>query len=179
VNRSCLTGPLLLVVIGTTSCGPRQPPGQGEPDRPKAAGAVQLDDLSGKVFVTGSEPHTAVTLLPAEGRGVTLVGDLAVELARLSGAEVRVRGAQTGKPPAGGFEVESYDVIKVDGEVPKVGILTAVGGAVTLVGSDTIELSNVPDQLRSQAGAKVWIVGQDQGGKLGVQSYGILRKGNE
>jgi hypothetical protein len=134
--------------------------------------------LTGQVFVTGSEPVISVTLVPSQGGGVTLVGSLQGELARLSGAEVRVYGAQSGNPPAGGFDVKSYDVTQVDGQVPRVGILTAAGGTLTLVGADTVELTNVPAELRSQAGAKAWIVGQVEAGKVAVQSYGILREGS-
>jgi len=163
-------GQLLLAGALAASCGPRQPPSDS---------ALSSGELSGKVLVTGSQPHTTVTLVPDQGQGVTLVGDLQGELARLSGAEVRVRGAQRGNPPAGSFEVESYVVTGIDGEVPTVGILTATGDALTLVGTDTVELADVPDELRDRTGAKVWIVGPVAAGKLAVQSYGILREGSQ
>ena len=108
--------------------------------------------------------------------GVTLVGDLQGELARLSGAKVRVHGFQRAKSP-GGFDVESYDVLEIDGEVPKVGILNLSAGTLLLAGRDTVELPDPPEELRNKAGAKVWIVGHPTGGKVVVQSYGIIREG--
>jgi hypothetical protein len=178
MNASRRVYRLLLVLSSVAGCGPPHPPGQEQPDRQDSAG-IPTQQLSGKVFVTGSEPHTAVTLVPLKGRGVTLVGSLQGELARLSGAEVRVYGIQSGNPPAGGFDVKSYDVTQVDGEVPRVGILTAVGGTLTLINADTVELTNVPEELRRRAGAKVWIVGDAEAGKLAVQSYGVLRESNK
>jgi hypothetical protein len=181
VNTPRRIYPLLLAVAVAVSCGPPQPPGRQQPDRQGGPDpTLSSRELSGKVFVTGSEPHTQVTLVPAEGRGVPLVGNLQGELARLSGAEVRVSGVRVATAPRDGFKVESYQVTSVDGEVPIVGILTAaVGGALTLVGTDTVELSNVPDELRTKTDAKVWIVGQSEAGKLAVQSFGVLREASE
>jgi hypothetical protein len=168
---------LLVALAFTAGCGPRQPPVQEHPNPQDSRDtASSSHELSGKIFVTGSQPHTSVTLVPAEGRSRTLVGDLQAELARLSGAEVRVRGVENGKPPAGDFMVTNYDVTGIDGEVPKLGILTDAGGYLTLLGPDTLKLTNVPDALRSRTGAKVWVVGPAKGGKLEVQSYGILRE---
>jgi hypothetical protein len=137
---------------------------------------LSSQELSGKVFVTGSKPHTSVTLVPPGAQAVTLVGNLRRELARLSGAEVRVRGVEGGKAPAASFEVESYDVTRIDGEVPQVGVLAYVRGSLTLLGADTLALSNVPEDLRTHMGSKVWIVGPNENGKIVVQSYGILRE---
>lgn len=136
--------------------------------------------MSGRVFVTGSKPDVSITLVPPQGPGVTVVGRLQPELGRLSGATVRVRGVPGGKPPSKILDVESYDVLEVDGEVPSVGtILTAQDGALRLAGRDTVELADPPEGLRQKEGAKVWIVGHPAGEKLAVQSYGIIREAGE
>ena len=136
--------------------------------------------MSGRVFVTGSEPGVSVTLLPSQGSSVRLLGNLRSELARLSGATVRVRGVAAGKRPSKTFNVESYDVLEVDGEVPSVGtVLRAQDGALRLAGRDTVELADPPEGLRQKGGAKVWIVGRPVGEKLAVQSYGIIREAGE
>lgn len=170
----------LLALTSLANCGPRQPAGQEQPGPQDSAvlgdWSGKLEQLSGKVFVTGAEPWTSITLVPTKGRGVTLVGDLEGELARLSGAEVRVHGLQRGEAPAGGFDVESYEVLEVDGEVPKVGTLRARDGTLMLAGRDTVQLANPPEELREKEGAKVWIVGAREGERLTVQSYGIIRE---
>lgn len=111
-----------------------------------------------------------------KGRNVTLVGDLQGELARLSGAEVRVHGLQREKSSVGGFDVKRYDILEVDGEVPRVGTLRARDGILWLDGHDTVEVLAPPVDLRARDGAKVWIVGYPAGERLAVQSYGILRE---
>lgn len=170
----------VLAIALLVHCGPRQASRYEQPDpQDSIAEPKPVEQLSGKVFVTGSEPGTSVTLVRPQGRGVTLVGDLQGELARLSGAEVRVHGLQGEKSPAGGFDVESYDVLEIDGEVPKVGILKMNEGTILLTGQDTVGLSDPPDELRNKVGAKVWIVGHPTGGKVVVQSYGIIREVGE
>ena len=170
---------VLLVGLGLLlGCGPRQPAGQDQPGPQDSAvlgdRSGVLEQLSGKVFVTGAEPWTSITLVPTKGRGVTLVGNLQGELRRLSGAAVRVVGARRGRP--GELDVESYDVLDVDGEVPKVGTLTVIDGTLMLAGRDTVQLAKPPGELREMEGAKVWIVGRPSGGGVAVQSYGIIRE---
>jgi hypothetical protein len=161
----------LLLVSAATGCG-----SQGSAKSAEPAPQASTAELSGKVFVTGSEPSTTVILVQKGGPSVNLLGELDPELRRLSGSTLRVRGARRGEPPAGGFEVESYQVLEVDGEVPEVGVLQESDGGLWLAGRDTVELASPPAALRQQPGAKVWIVGRRMGGKLGVQSYGIIRE---
>ena len=168
----------LLILTSLANCGPRQPAG-GEQPGPQDSAVLgdrsgELEQLSGKVFVTGAEPWTSITLVPTRGRGVTLVGNLQGELRRLSGAAVRVIGARRGK--LGDLDVESYEVLEVDGEVPQVGTLRTRDGTLMLAGRDTVQLANPPEELREKEGAKVWIVGPREGERLTVQSYGIIRE---
>ena len=43
-------------------------------------------------------------------------------------------------------------------------------------GAETVQLAGVPDALRGQVGAKVWVVGRQTGAGLQVQSYGVIRE---
>jgi hypothetical protein len=91
-----------------------------------------------------------------------------------------VRGVPGGGPRSRTLQVEGYELLEVDGEVPNVGtLLTAEDGALRLAGRDTMELADVPEDLRRRDGAKVWIVGHPSGGRLAVQSYGIIREAGE
>jgi hypothetical protein len=161
------------------SCGAHQSSGQGQPpDRGNAEHSTALMKLTGQIFVTGNEPAASITLLPAQGGTVDLTGELQRELARLSGAEVWVEGVHR-NPKAREFDVYRYEILKVDGEVPKVGTLTMRTGVLALVGRDTLELINAPDDLLNKVGAKVWIVGDSAGNRLAVQSYGVIREAGE
>jgi hypothetical protein len=163
--------PFLLLLSAAAGCGSQN----GVPsDNP--APQTGVAELSGKVFVTGNDPATTVTLVLGRGAGVILLGKFERELRRLSGSTVRVRGTNRGESPPGGFEVEGYTVLEVDGEVPEIGIVREDKGALWLLGRDTVELASPPKAFGQQAGAKVWIVGRRTGGKLAVQSYGIIRE---
>lgn len=172
-TRALLLSQSLLISCGTPRSPSPEHPGQRDSETSPVETRA-LEHLSGRVFVTGSEPWTSVTLVPPQGRGVTLVGDLQGELRRLSGAAVRVVGARRGRP--GDLDVESYVVLEVDGDVPKVGILRERDGTLWLDGHDTVEVVTPPVDLRAKEGAKVWIVGRPAGKGLAVQSYGILRE---
>jgi hypothetical protein len=171
-----------LSLIPLLACG-RPHPGQEQPgleDSADSPGRSRAsEELTGKLFVTGNEPWTSVTLVPPEGKGITLVGGLEGELARLAGASVGVRGVRHDGPPVSALHVETYEVLEIDGEVPTVGVVTVKDGTIRLVGHDTIEVADPPERLRKSEGAKVWIVGQRAGDRLAVQSYGILREARQ
>jgi hypothetical protein len=125
---------------------------------------------------TGSEPLSGVTLMGDKGESTLIVGDLAPELRRLSGATVQVIGTEAERGPGKSLDVQDYEVLSIDGERPAVGILLHTKGGMSLAGRDTLELTSVPEALRGKAGAKVWIVGPRAGTKLQLQSFGILRE---
>lgn len=129
------------------------------------------------MFVTGAVPLVSVVLRPASGGTVNLVGQLKSELRRLAGATVAVEGIRKGAGAAAELDVRGYEVLLVDGQEPRVGVLADTGGAMRLLGKDTVELSPVPQAMRGQAGFKVWVVGTEVAGKLQVQSYGVIREG--
>lgn len=160
-----------------------------------AARGTPVQEIAGRIVVTGAEPRPWVILLPAdtgaaEGGGaggeagagaagaarggVRLVGPLEGELRRLGGATVRVRGQPVGEATRGRLEVRSYQVLSIDGQVPVVGILTLRGGEPWVLGADTVRLEGGPPELRALGGAKVWVVGPRRGAALEVQSYGVL-----
>ena len=147
----------------------------GQVNPPPRSHAAEKERLTGKVVVTGGEAVTFTTLQVAGRAPVRLTGDFEGELRRLSGAVVRVDGTRTERGPGVGLNVHSYEVLSIDGERPRVGTLLMRDGMLWLASSDTMRLAAAPEELRAQAGAKVWIIGQSTGEELQVQSYGVIR----
>jgi len=147
-----------------------QEPGAG------AADPVDLERLTGRVLITGTAQMESVTLQIDGGGAVNLSGVLLPELRRLSGAVVSVRGSRTAAAPLERFEATEYEVTSIDGQRPSVGILQEMDGGFTVSGAETVRLAGVPDALRRQVGAKVWVVGRETGSGLQVQSYGVIRE---
>ena len=161
----------LLVLCLVGGCGTR---GQSQKAGPEVCSGSP-SQLCGRVVVTGSEPLSAVTLMGDKGESTTIVGGLAPELRRLSGATVLVSGTEADRGPGKSLDVQKYEVLSIDGQRPAVGILAYTHGTMSLAGRDTVQLTSVPEGLRGKAGAKVWIVGRRAGATLQVQSFGILR----
>jgi len=128
-------------------------------------------------ITTGGLAAEPVTSIQVEGRAaVTLLGPLEPELRRLNGATVSVAGAPAAGGRGGAFTVSRYDIVAIDGARPSVGTIVARGNETLLVANDTVRLAGAPADLRSKAGAKVWIVGRRAGADLTVQSYGVIRE---
>jgi hypothetical protein len=159
-------------VTGIAPSG-REPDMKAEPSVPERSGGQER--LTGKIVVTGTEVSTLTTLQREGRRPVRLVGDFEEELQRLSGAVVRVEGTTMERGPGLGLKVHSYEVLSIDGQRPHVGVLLIRDGTLWLAGSDTVRLTQAPQDLQAHAGAKVWIIGRSVGGELQVQSYGIVR----
>ena len=143
---------------------------------PDAADSVDLERLTGQVLITGTAQMDFVTLQIDGGGAVNLSGALLPELRRLSGAMVSVQGSRTAATPLEGFEATAYEVTSIDGQRPSVGILQERDGGFTIAGAETVRLTGVPDALRRQVGAKVWVVGRQTDSGLQVQSYGVIRE---
>lgn len=161
---------------------PAVPPGRpaGEPTEPRPAAAAG-ESVTGRVAITGSAPFPLTTLMVEDGPAYRLMGDLEPELRNLAGATVRVEGTPVqgiaaGRLPGPAFEVQAYEIVAIDGQRPQVGTLAARNGVWWLEGADRIRLAAVPEGLREQEGAKVWIVGRQADGSLQIQSYGIIRE---
>jgi hypothetical protein len=131
--------------------------------------------LQGQVRLAGSDPNVMVMLQP-EGSGpeVQLIGEHLVELERLAGVTIAVEGSMMTSPRRT-VDVHSYRILSVNGQQPTVGILVSRNGTLWLEGDTTLQLTSVPEGLRNQVGAKVWIVGRVTDGSLYPESYGIIR----
>ncbi len=77
-----------------------------------------------------------------------------------------VGGSRSAGLLGGSLNVKSYEILAIDDERPHVGILVARDGALWLASSDTVQLAAAPNDLQSEAGAKVWIIGQSTGRRL-------------
>lgn len=188
-------GLLVLACVVLPSCGggAGDAPNAGESDRRDAAepaedgtgiaedggeGAPEgssLLEFTGSVVSSGTEGMRMVNLRPDDGSPVGLVGELASELARLSGAVVTVRGNSASAPAARGLEVTEYEVVTVNGETPSVGVLERRQGEYWLGGEPGVHLMGVPEGLGQAVGAKVWVTGSSGADGVRVQSYGIIR----
>lgn len=171
--RAALAVAATLLVTGTAAdCAGNARPGAESADD----GAVALDSLVGEVRQVGSTPF-ARTLVEDGDTAVTVTGPLEPELVRLVGARVRVVGSRVeGDGPGTTVRVERYDVLSVDGEEPRVGVLGYEAGAgyrLTTESGETIPLTSVPTRLGTEVGGKVWVVLSDAGGVL---RYGVLRE---
>jgi hypothetical protein len=132
------------------------------------------ETMEGSIRIAGADPLPMVMLRPAAGGPeVQLTGDLARELMRLSGVTVSVTGTMgTGMQ---GLNVTEYDVTSVQGRRPTVGVIVSRDGGLWLEGDTTVRLTNPPEALQTQIGAKVWILGRTTDDGLQTESYGIIR----
>lgn len=162
---AALAGALLLLA----ACGAGR---SSEPGPPSPAAG---DTLEGTVRQVGSTPFTR-TVVEGDTAGVAVTGPLAGELSRLVGARVRVAGSLVeGEAPGPALRVESYEVLSVDGDRPRVGILRHGPGDGYRLETDAgdVPLRAVPAGLGGVVGGKVWLVLGPEGG---VQRYGVLRE---
>lgn len=158
---------LLLAAATPAGCGGSSPPEDGSPE------LTAPDSVTGTVRRVGSTPFSRTVL---EGDDtVTVTGPVEDEVARLSGARVRVYGEiSTGRYPGPTLAGMAYEILSVDGERPRVGVLRADDEGLYLAreGRDPVRLRAVTSGLESRVGAKVWVVTGDDGV---VRRYGILR----
>jgi hypothetical protein len=124
----------------------------------------------------GTDRFTVTTLQPNDGRAVRLSGDLRDELRTLGGAEVMVRGVMDSSGADGSLDVREYEVLRIDGRRPHVGVVLARDGELWLAAGDTLRLVPTLDALRERAGAKIWVVGASDAAakELRVESYGVI-----
>lgn len=157
-------------VLAAAGCAGNAAP-EGEP--PAAAAA---DSVTGEVRRVGSTPFTR-TVVEGDTASITVTGPLESELARLSGARVRVVGELgRGDGPGPALLAERYEILSVDGDEPRVGMLRHEAGAgyrLQVEGGETVALRSVPPALGGVVGARVWVVLSDAGGVL---RYGVLRE---
>lgn len=163
-------GAAVLTVLALAACT-RQAEVESGP------GSAPADTLEGTVRQVGNTPFVR-TVVRGDEASATVVGELGEELARVSGARVRVWGAyrEEGGGPGPQLEATGYEILSVDGSEPTVGVLHHDGDRgyylATERGAD-VALAGVPDRLGAQVGGKVWVVLGENGG---VQRYGVLRE---
>jgi hypothetical protein len=141
--------------------------------QPQGSARAAGDTLRGTLLIVGAEPLTDVVLRPATGRSVSLTGDLRDELRALSGVEIWISGTHV-PGPRPSFVVARYAVRTVDGVRAIDGVLATDGDGLALITADgrRHRLTRVPEALRAQVGARVWVSGEPP---TEIASYGIIR----
>ena len=122
----------------------------------------------GRVREVGADPATWLTIRPSGGRALRLRGDVA-SLRSVIGAEVWVAGVRT----ADGFDVERFEVRRVDGASVVDGLLVVTGEKVwvrTRAGA-LHDIPDAPTALRDLAGTRVWVALSPRGQ---APSYGAI-----
>lgn len=123
----------------------------------RAEAVVPADTLRGRVEVVGAEPATSIVLMGATGGAVTLLGESA-PLRSLAGLEVVVWGEEE----RSGFLRVTRIAVRAHMGVPAVdGVLGREGEGwfLTLEGGERRPLPRLPEALRGNEGARVWIAG--------------------
>lgn len=145
--------------VGIAATPPVQPPDAQE----QTAG----DTARGTVAVVGADPVSQV-VLSAGGERLVLEGEATVELRRVDGLDVRVRGERDG----GRIRVMSFEVIGAHGLVATDGVLEVRGDtAVVVTAEGERAYAPVPSDLRQHEGERVWIAGP-AGGE--PQAWGVI-----
>jgi hypothetical protein len=182
---------------GSIAGAPGVPPTTGDPAGESPPGEASTpDSLTGVVGTFGAEPLVHTVLLLGDGSSIplgTAGGELdpasdpdgpLPELARLTGARVRVTGEADAfaAAPARGFAVIGYELLEVEGERPFTGRLVR-GGAAAGAG-DRLESAGAPSRIvvgmppgAPSSGSRIWIVGTVREDTVFVQSFGVLRSG--
>ena len=130
------------------------------------------DSVRGTAAVVGTAMDSRVVVRPrGGGPTVTLLGDKAADVKRVSGADVWVTGS---RDSGGRMTVRRFVVRTVDGAPALDGMLSERGGRLVLVTDDGKEhvITSPPDALRQQAGSRVWITGSLA---TGAVIFGVIR----
>ncbi|MGW8283167.1 MAG: hypothetical protein ACWGON_07695 [Gemmatimonadota bacterium] len=129
--------------------------------------------VQGTIRQVGGMPNVS-TRIETGVESVVLVGELAVELARAAGAVARVYGT-TVADGADRIQVQSYELLSVDGRTPLVGVLDTYNGAIVLRDDDgtVAELAGGTARMREAAGSRVWVTTREDGRT--IVRWGILR----
>jgi hypothetical protein len=160
-------------VAGLVACGGA--PRQGGEMNAVRTGSDAMQTLTGRVYLTGTDPMVMVALQVEGQSSVNLVGDLSGELRRLAGATVEVQGTRRSTGMMDEFHASDYRVVHVDGQVPVVGIVVEQSGGYLIQTTDgPVTINGVPNALK-KPGAKVWVTGRETETGLYVQSFGVIR----
>lgn len=129
--------------------------------------SITADSLCGIVRVVGSEPMVMVEMELASGSTERLSGEPTRTLRQLSGLGVCVLADRE-------RTVRSFVIRSQGGEPAIDGTLVERAGTFVIRAPDGTEtgLTTVPEDLRREAGARVWVV-LDSAGR--VKSFGVVR----
>ncbi len=164
----------VFLLLALAACG-RAPETSVPAASPAAAAADTVAE--GTVRVVGPQEAAQVVLRGAGGE-LALIGSLSQELRRLSGASVRVRGHPERNPataPERAVNVADYEILAVDGRRPFVGLVVRRDNRLWLEGRDTLELVGAPPDLAARVGARVFVIGDAEAGRVLLKSYGVIR----
>lgn len=164
-------------LIGAMLAGCNHAPDTSAKALPADVARLAIDTTwAGRVHVGGTAQLPEVSLVLEDGGSTRLVGTYAAELQTLNGAQVLVSGAAVDDVPGGALRVSDYTVTAIDGERPFVGVLSSPDAVLTLADGTTLTLIGLPDAMRGEDGAKVWLTGERSGSELRVRSAGIIRR---
>lgn len=135
---------------------------------------ARSDTIRGVVTVVGTAPATTVTLrVPGITSAVALSGMVTGMLARVSGADVMIRGVRV---TTRDMVVSDFVVRSVDGVAALDGRLEARAGAWSLVQTENgarVPLATIPVGLRGKEGSRVWITLTR--GRSVPEAYGVIQ----
>jgi len=138
-----------------------------------AASETRIEGVAGTM---GSDPGLMIAVRLSNGEQVLVNGPLAPEVGRLTGATLVLVGPVQATTPWRTIVPTGYEVLAIDGQKPHVGVLRVERGEeVWLETRPPLRLEGTPDALRSQHGAKVYVLGALRDGVLSVQSFGVIK----
>ena len=167
---------LLLVSLVTASCS------VGSADQSVSMVSPQ-SCLTGRVFSVGTDFDPATILRLDSGEEARITGDQEDNIRVLNGTVMTVCGKlATDAIAERAIEVESFELLTVDGMNAYLGTLQEVDGSWQIYheGNDSpVTLSGVPEQLREAEDSLVWVAGAWVDEAFSVRSFGILGGQNQ
>ncbi len=134
--------------------------------------------MTGKVFSVGTDFDPATILRLDDGEETLITGDREDEIRVLAGTIMTVCGKlATDARAERAIEVESFELLTVDGMTAYLGTLQEVDGSwqISREGNDSlVPLSGVSELLREAEGSLVWVAGAWVDEVFSVRSFGIL-----
>jgi hypothetical protein len=162
-----------LVALVACSDLPTYAPASLGPLDPQSAAV----DMAGSVVVNRQDENVAIFLSTGGRELIPLIGDEAVRLAGLDGAEITVHGTWSsgisdtfddpGRDPqssTSAFLVDRFLVVEVNGHAALDGTLVTVEGAYALQLSDGSyhRLADPPAEMIAHVGERLWVTGGEQ-----------------
>ena len=131
----------------------------------------------------GTDFDPATILRLDDGEETLIIGDREDEIRVLAGTIMTVCGElATDERAESTIEVESFELLTVDGMTAYLGTLQEVDGSWQISREENdspVILSGVPEQLREAEGSLVWVAGAWVDEAFSVRSFGILGGQNQ